>query len=47
MRWAVHIVRTGGKVTHTRFWEGRLREGDHMKYLDVDGKILLKWVLKE
>jgi hypothetical protein len=47
MRWAEHIVRTGGRVVHTGFWWGNLRERDHMKYLYVGGEIVLKWVLKE
>jgi hypothetical protein len=26
------------------FWWGSLREGDHLKDPDVDGRIILKWV---
>jgi len=28
------------------FWWGNLRERTHMKGLGVDGRILLKWILK-
>jgi hypothetical protein len=36
----------GGKE-HTGFWWGNRREGDHLKDLGVDGRIILKWMLKE
>jgi hypothetical protein len=29
---------------HTRYWWGYLWERDHLKDLDVDGRIILKWV---
>jgi hypothetical protein len=32
---------------HTGFWWGDLREGDHLEDLDVDGRIILKWILKQ
>jgi len=32
---------------YTVFWWGNLREGDHLEYSDVDGRIILRWVLQE
>jgi hypothetical protein len=31
---------------HRGFWCGDLREGDHLGDAGVDGKIILKWILK-
>jgi hypothetical protein len=36
-----------GEKVHASFWWGSLREGDHLKDPDVDGKILLKWILEK
>jgi len=38
--WGTAAVRTG-------FWWGDLRERDHMEDLGLDGRIILKWILKE
>jgi hypothetical protein len=32
---------------HTGFWWGDLREKDRVKDLGVDGRSILKWVLKK
>jgi hypothetical protein len=32
---------------HTAFWWGELREGDHLGDPGVDGRIILKWILKK
>jgi hypothetical protein len=34
-------------LAHTGFWWGNLREGDHLKDLGVDGRIILKWVFEK
>ena len=35
-----------GKV-HREFWSRTVRERDHLEDLDVDGRMILKWILKE
>jgi hypothetical protein len=32
---------------YKRFWWGNLRERDHLEDLDVDGKIILRWIFKK
>ena len=37
----------GGRgEVHTGFWWGDLREGDHLEDPGIDGRIILKWILK-
>jgi hypothetical protein len=36
----------GGEV-HTVLWWGKLRETDHLGDLDLNGKIILKWIFKK
>jgi len=32
---------------HTDFWLGNLKERDHLEHLSIDGRIILKWILKK
>ena len=32
---------------HTGFWWGDLREKNHLKDVDVDGRIILKWIFNK
>jgi len=43
MRWAFMVVRRGA---YTVFWLGNLNKGDHLEDVGVDGRIILKWVLR-
>jgi hypothetical protein len=31
----------------TWFWQGDLREGDHLEDPGIDGRIILKWIFKK
>jgi hypothetical protein len=38
----------GAGEVHTGFWWGEdLKEKDHFENLGVDGRIILKWILKK
>lgn len=45
-RWAGNIAGIGNK-TNTLLWWGKLRERNHLEDLNVDGRIELKWILKQ
>jgi hypothetical protein len=37
----------GAGELHTEFWWGDLMERDHLEDLGVDGRIIVKWILKK
>jgi hypothetical protein len=42
VRWTGHVACMGKGEVHTGLWWGNLREGDHLKDLVVDGRIILQ-----
>ena len=45
-RWPGHVARMGTGEVHSGFWWGDPREGNDLEDLGVDGRIILKWILK-
>ena len=42
------MARMGGRrEVHVGFWWGNLRERDHLEDPGIDGRIILRWILKE
>jgi hypothetical protein len=46
MRWAGTVACKGGKEVYTGFWWGDLREGNHLRDPGINGRIILKWIIK-
>jgi PAS domain-containing protein len=46
MRWVWHVARMGEGRGVYRVWRGTLRERGHWGDPDVDGRIILRWVLR-
>ena len=47
MRWNEHVIRRGREEAYTRFGRGSLRERDHLRGPDVDGRIILRWTFRK
>jgi hypothetical protein len=47
MRWAGHLTRMEGMRNDTEFWSEYVMGTDHAEDLDVDGRIILKWILEK
>ena len=47
MRWAGHVARMGRREAYTGFWWGKLREREHLGDSRVDGRIILRWILRK
>jgi hypothetical protein len=45
MRWAGHVARMGRRETCTGFWRESLKEKDHLKDQDIDGRMGSEWTL--
>jgi hypothetical protein len=47
MRWARQVACMGKSRGAHRLWCKNLKKKDHFEYLDVDGRIILKCILKD
>jgi len=47
MRWAGHVARMGRGEVHTGFWCGNMRERDHVEDPGLDGRIILRLILRK
>ena len=47
MRWAGHVARMEEGRGVQKFWWGNLRERDHWGDHDLDGRIILRWILRK
>jgi hypothetical protein len=47
MRWAGHVAHMGKKEGCTGCWWGNLRERGYWGDPDVDGRIILRWILRK
>jgi len=45
MWWAEHVARMGDRRSVTGFWWGDLKEQDHLEDLNVDGRVISKWII--
>jgi hypothetical protein len=46
MRWVGHVARIGRIEMHIGFWCRSQKKGSNWEYLDVGGRIILKWILE-
>jgi len=44
---ATHVACMGERKVHTGFWWRNLRERGHLEDPGVDGRTILKWILKK
>ena len=44
---AGHVARMRDRRGVYRFWWGNMMEGDHLGDPGVDGKIILRWILRK
>jgi len=42
-----HVARMEKRDVHTGFWWGNLRERDHLEDPRLDGKIILRWIVRK
>jgi hypothetical protein len=44
-RWAEQVAHTGRREMHVIFWSGNLKGRDNLRNSNVDGRIILEWML--
>jgi hypothetical protein len=47
IRWMGPVACTGEETKEYIFWVGSLKKIDHLEDLHIDGRIILKWILKK
>jgi hypothetical protein len=47
MRWTRHVACIVDRKVHTWFWCEKLKEGCYLEDLDVDGRIILRWIFRQ
>jgi hypothetical protein len=46
MRWIEHVVHVGNRTGAYRVWWIVLKRRNYLEYLDIDGRMILKSILK-
>jgi hypothetical protein len=47
MRWAGYVSPMGDRRAYTGFWWRNLSERDHWGDPDIDGRIILRWIIRK
>jgi hypothetical protein len=47
MRWAGHVEHLGDRKGAYGFWRRDPMEGEHLEYVHIDGRRILKWIFKK
>jgi hypothetical protein len=43
----IWLVRVEREEVHTGLWLGKLRGRDHLEDIDLDGRIILRWIFRK
>jgi len=46
MEWVGHVACMGKEKVNTEFWWGNLTERNHLEELEIDEKVILKYIFK-